>query len=46
MRTRIISLLVVASIFVFGCAPQEELPRLIPMKDFLGRRGCTYYRCD
>ena len=34
MRTRIISLLVVASIFIFGCAPQEELPRLIPMKDF------------
>ncbi len=34
MRTRIISLLVVASIFVFGCAPQEELARLIPMKDF------------
>ena len=34
MRTRIISLLVVASIFLFGCAPQEELPRIIPMKDF------------
>lgn len=34
MRTRIISLLVVASIFIFGCAPQEELPRLITMKDF------------
>jgi dipeptidyl aminopeptidase/acylaminoacyl peptidase len=34
MRTRIISLMVVASVFVFGCAPQEELPRLIPMKDF------------
>ena len=34
MRTRIISLFVVASIFIFGCAPQEELPRLIPMKDF------------
>ncbi len=34
MRTRIISLLVVASIFIFGCAPQEELPRIIPMKDF------------
>lgn len=34
MRTRIISLLVVASIFIFGCAPQEEIPRLIPMKDF------------
>ena len=34
MRTRIISLLVVASIFIFGCSPQEELPRLIPMKDF------------
>jgi hypothetical protein len=34
MRTRIISLLVVVSIFVFGCAPKEELPRLISMKDF------------
>jgi len=34
MRTRIISLSVVASIFIFGCAPQEELSRLIPMKDF------------
>jgi dipeptidyl aminopeptidase/acylaminoacyl peptidase len=34
MRTRIISLLVVVSIFAFGCAPQEEQPRLIPMKDF------------
>lgn len=34
MRTRIISLLVVASIFIFGCAPQEEQPRIIPMKDF------------
>ncbi len=34
MRTRIISLLVVLSIFIFGCAPQEEMPRLIPMKDF------------
>ena len=34
MRTRIISLLVVASIFIFGCTPQEEVSRLIPMKDF------------
>lgn len=34
MRTRIISLLVVLSIFVFGCAPKEEMPRLIPMEDF------------
>jgi len=34
MRTRIISLLAAASIFIFGCAPQEELPRLIPMKNF------------
>ena len=34
MRTRIISLLVVVSIFTFGCAPKEELPRLISMKDF------------
>ena len=34
MRIRIISLFVVASIFIFGCAPQDKLPRLIPMKDF------------
>ncbi|NQT79488.1 MAG: S9 family peptidase [Candidatus Aminicenantes bacterium] len=34
MRTRIISLMVVLSIFVFGCAPKEEMPRLIPMEDF------------
>ncbi len=34
MRTRIISLLIAASIFIFGCAPQEEQPRIIPMKDF------------
>ncbi len=34
MRTRVISLLVVASIFIFGCVPLEEMPRLIPMKDF------------
>jgi dipeptidyl aminopeptidase/acylaminoacyl peptidase len=34
MRTRIILLLVAAPIFIFRCAPQEELPRLIPMKDF------------
>ncbi len=34
MRIRIISLLVVASIFIFACAPQEEVSRVIPMKDF------------
>ena len=34
MRTRIISLLVVLSIFTFGCAPKEQMPRLIPMEDF------------
>ena len=34
MRTRIISLLVVVSIFVFGCALKEEMTRLIPMEDF------------
>jgi len=34
MRTRIISLLVVVSILILGCAPKEELPRLISMKDF------------
>jgi len=34
MRTRVIFVLVVLSIFVFGCAPKEEMPRLIPMEDF------------
>jgi hypothetical protein len=31
MRTRIISLLVVVSILILGCAPKEELPRLIAL---------------
>ncbi len=43
MRTRIISLLVVASIFIFGCAPQEELPRIIPMKDFFRNPESTMF---
>ncbi|NIM91816.1 MAG: prolyl oligopeptidase family serine peptidase [Candidatus Aminicenantes bacterium] len=34
MRARIISLLVVLSIFIFGCAPKEEIPRIISMEDF------------
>jgi dipeptidyl aminopeptidase/acylaminoacyl peptidase len=34
MRLRIISLIAVLSILVFGCAPKEEVPRLIPMEDF------------
>ena len=34
MHKRIISLLVVLSIFAFGCAPKERIPRLIPMEDF------------
>lgn len=34
MRTRIILVLVVLSVFVFGCAPKEEIPRLIPIEDF------------
>ncbi|MFP4082253.1 MAG: prolyl oligopeptidase family serine peptidase [Candidatus Aminicenantes bacterium] len=34
MRMRIISLLAALFIFILGCAPQEEMPRLIPMEDF------------
>jgi len=34
MRTRIILLLAVASLLIFGCTPKEEMPRLIPMEDF------------
>lgn len=34
MRVRIISLLVMVSILIFGCAPKEKMPRLIPMEDF------------
>jgi dipeptidyl aminopeptidase/acylaminoacyl peptidase len=34
MHKRIISLLVVLSIFVFGCVPKEQIPRLVPMEDF------------
>jgi len=31
---RMISLLVALSIFIFGCAPKEEMPRLIALEDF------------
>lgn len=34
MRVRTILLLVAVSIFIFGCAPKEEMSRLIPMEDF------------
>ncbi len=34
MRLRMISLLTVVLFFIFGCAPKEEMPRLVPMKDF------------
>jgi len=34
MRTRIILLLAVTSLLIFGCTPKEEMPRLIPMEDF------------
>ncbi len=30
MQKRIISLLVVVSIFIFGCAPKEQIPRHYP----------------
>jgi len=34
MRMRIILLLAMVSILIFGCAPKEEMSRLIPMEDF------------
>jgi len=43
MRKRIISLLVVLSIFIFGCAPKEQVPRLIPMEDFFKNPESTGY---
>jgi dipeptidyl aminopeptidase/acylaminoacyl peptidase len=43
MRTRIISLLVVLSVFILGCAPKEQIPRLIPMEDFFKNPESTGY---
>jgi len=43
MRTRIISLLVVLIVFIFGCAPKEQIPRLIPMEDFFKNPESTGY---
>jgi len=43
MRKRIISLLVVLFIFIFGCAPKEQVPRLIPMEDFFKNPESTGY---
>ena len=34
MRVRITSLCVLLTVLISGCAPKEEMPRLIPMKDF------------
>jgi len=34
MRVRIASLFVSLTIFILGCAPKEEMPRLIPLEDF------------
>ena len=34
MRVRIFLLVIALSISIFGCAPKEEMPRLIPMEDF------------
>jgi len=34
MRFRVILLTIIISIFIFGCAPKEEMPPLIPMEDF------------
>jgi len=43
MRKRIIPLLVVLSIFIFGCAPKEQAPRLIPVEDFFKNPESTGY---
>ena len=34
MRPRVIWLTIVLYLLTFGCAPKEEVPRLIPMEDF------------
>ncbi len=34
MRLRVIWLTIVLPLLIFGCAPKEEIPRLIPMEDF------------
>jgi dipeptidyl aminopeptidase/acylaminoacyl peptidase len=34
MRLRVIWLATALLLFIFGCAPKEEVPRLIPMEDF------------
>ena len=34
MRLRVIWLTIVLYLLTFGCAPKEEVPRLIPMEDF------------
>ncbi len=43
MQKRIISLLAVLFIFIFGCAPKEQIPRLIPMEDFFKNPESTGY---
>ena len=43
MKKRFISLFVVLSIFIFGCAPKEQMPRLIPMEDFFRNPESTGY---
>ena len=43
MRSRIISLLVVLIVFIFGCAPKEQIPRLIPLEDFFKNPESTGY---
>ena len=43
MRTRIISLLAVFLVFISGCAPKEQMPRLIPMEDFFKNPESTGY---
>jgi hypothetical protein len=36
-------LFIVLSIFVFGCAPKEQIPRLIPMEDFFKNPESAVY---
>ena len=43
MQKRIISLFVVLSIFIFGCAPKDQVSRLIPMEDFFKNPESTGY---
>ena len=43
MQKRFVSLFVVLSIFIFGCAPKEQVSRLIPLEDFFKNPESTGY---